>query len=845
MDNSVVIRLSGIHRHCLVCVVVLAYGLLIWGYGVQPTHALMQGEMPQRTEHGVSPTAIPPNRAPASVVAPKRTVQQGGIIESIFNYIINATVYFPARTFQEAFEKASTNILTGQLDRIRGPLQEVLHIYAFTNAAVFGNAPIPAEVKQIGQRLTEAAVPIWVLSLVLVGLSALTRNASGQPIGLIELAEEGTRWLFVAIASGNGAGIVSWAHMGFGALAFTIASSGGAVSAGEFVGAFFPSMALAKTWPLLLLVFATILGFIVIVVLAITYIARYALLFAITGLAPICIALGGISFTRFAFREWLSTFMRLEFLQLLNVTVLVIFKTLGFLAAANAGSITQAVLLITVMLGLSSALIGINVAAFKQVFGTALDVASQMRSAASSLASGLMQMGGVVVGAAMSGGAGALPAALATSGAGAGGSSGSTGNIESAGKGNESQAHGDESLGLGSTMARAWANATGSSFARGLADGSAAGQDQQRQRNISSRVEEQQRASEQRRAESLAREMGASSSDDVDAIASNMTSPPAGRSPEQMVRASRDSAGLLREMTKAYGGPAQAAAVAGYRNFADLAKALVEERLQQGMQMAGSEQSAEPVAVSGATSQSDSVPSAAASSGTEIEAGGTNNQPVTSGQVRQGNLAPPTIARVNAASGSPLADPMTQTAGDPVAASGQSPEPAMSTAAISGSTDTPAAIGSMQGMGGASLSVQANANSEHSEPPVSGSLSGFAAQMPQQPIQNWVNSPPQITDPGNQSMLPFDFGAGGLLTDATHSDPSHAPLWAKTAYSLRMAYGEDYVQGLLAQARQEEMDEPQLIERIDQEVAEHQSTRPEARFWRPDGGFSHNLNSEQ
>ena len=94
-------------------------------------------------------------------------------------------------------------------------------------------------------------------------------------------------------------------------------------------------------------------------------------------------------------------------------------------------------------------------------------------------------------------------------------------------------------------------------------------------------------------------------------------------------------------------------------------------------------------------------------------------------------------------------------------------------------------------------------------------------------------------------MLPFDFGAGGLLTDATHSDPSHAPLWAKTAYSLRMAYGEDYVQGLLAQARQEEMDEPQLIERIDQEVAEHQSTRPVARFWRPDGGFAHNLNSEQ
>ena len=165
--------------------------------------------------------------------------------------------------------------------------------------------------------------------------------------------------------------------------------------------------------------------------------------------------------------------------------------------------------------------------------------------------------------------------------------------------------------------------------------------------------------------------------------------------------------------------------------------------------------------------------------------------------------------------------------------------------AIPRSTDISEATGSMPVMGEAPPHVQANANLQRSEPLVPGSLSGFAAQMPQQPIQNWVNSPPQITDPGNQSMLPFDFGAGGLLTDATHSDPSHAPLWAKTAYSLRMAYGEDYVQGLLAQVRQEEMDEPQLIERIDQEVAEHQSTRPVARFWRPDGGFSHNLNSQQ
>ena len=175
-----------------------------------------------------------------------------------------------------------------------------------------------------------------------------------------------------------------------------------------------------------------------------------------------------------------------------------------------------------------------------------------------------------------------MPAALSTAAAGTGASSsGEAAQGESSGKEN-SQAHGDEGLGFSSTMARAWANATGSSFARGLADGSAARQDQQRQRNLSARVEEQQHAAEQRRAESLARETGASSSDDIESIASNITSPPAGHNREQMIRAYRDSAGLLREMAQTYGGPARAAAVAGYRNFAELAKALVDERLQQG-----------------------------------------------------------------------------------------------------------------------------------------------------------------------------------------------------------------------------------------------------------------------
>ena len=118
-----------------------------------------------------------------SSAAPRTELQQGGIIstiQSIFNYVINATVYFPAKTFQEAVEKATRNIFTGQLDVLRAPLREVIQVYAFANSAVFGNLAIPAEVRTIGTRLTQAAVPIWVLSLVLLGMAALTRSAVGM-----------------------------------------------------------------------------------------------------------------------------------------------------------------------------------------------------------------------------------------------------------------------------------------------------------------------------------------------------------------------------------------------------------------------------------------------------------------------------------------------------------------------------------------------------------------------------------------------------------------------------------------------------------------------------------------
>lgn len=129
-------------------------------------------------------------------------------ITSIIQNIVNATIYFPAETFQKAVEKATYAIFSAQIELIRQPMHEVLQVYAFTNAAVFGNVGLPAPVQAIGQRLTEAAVPLWALSLALIALGTLTRSAAGMGYGSNEIAIEGARWFFIALASGNAVYIV-------------------------------------------------------------------------------------------------------------------------------------------------------------------------------------------------------------------------------------------------------------------------------------------------------------------------------------------------------------------------------------------------------------------------------------------------------------------------------------------------------------------------------------------------------------------------------------------------------------------------------------------------------------
>jgi hypothetical protein len=82
-------------------------------------------------------------------------------------------------------------------------------------------------------------------------------------------------------------------------------------------------------------------------------------------------------------------------------------------------------------------------------------------------------------------------------------------------------------------------------------------------------------------------------------------------------------------------------------------------------------------------------------------------------------------------------------------------------------------------------------------------------------------------------MLPYDFGMGAMLARATESSPTHAPLWAQTAYSLRMAYGESYVTNLMQEAQSARWSEHELMSRVERHIEATPSPRVVSLFWKP------------
>jgi hypothetical protein len=648
-------------------------------------------------------------------------------VSSVINQIIEARVFFPARTFQEAVEKAARAVFQAELDKLREPLVTLVSRVMFGGIALWGNAALPQPVQDLGQRMAEAAIPLWALSLPILGLAVLTRNAVGLGYGSNEVASEAMHWLFIAFASANGMALVNLAHNGFATLCGAVLGLG-APDPSSIVGALLPGafgsgdLIGEGAIPLLILVPGMIIAFVTAVVLTLTHIARYALLMAVTGLGPLAIACEGIPFTRFVFRDWLAMFLRLELLGVVNTFILVMFARLNefnLTLGGDLGGLGWGLLSLVVMVGLSSAIIGVNLSVFKQVFGVAIDAIQQARAAGDQM----MRVVGAVAGVAVTASTGVpLPiGAMAGSGSTSAPSSSTTGvpllrGADNTGGGassggstptsqaaaNRSASSDTDSSASGSSdfaqtagqVARALGSATGNPLLQGFGSGTAAGQGIATQRNAAQRLSDQRTQNATRRAEQLARDMGAVDVGEIADIAASVTSPQNGYTPEQMREAHQANAPLLRSMAKQYGGPARAAAVGGYEGFGQMANAMAEERL--------------------------------------------GNQGVQPGE------------------GTPLGQP---------------------------------------------------------------------------PIAQWTAATPSVTDPGSQNMLPYDFGVGATLNQAAGGSPSNAALWAKTAYSLRRAYGEPYVRTFMQDMQSRQTSEREAMALVNNQVETAPSEFPVYRFW--------------
>jgi hypothetical protein len=881
----------------------------------QPAQAMGQTSDP-RPAHPMSLLATPSSLLHISALPPSPgslqlpAVAPGNLIsnvQNIVNQIIQAQVFFPARTFQDAVEKATKNIFTTQTEQIRGPLIEVVSVYAFTGQAIFGNAALPDFVARLGDLMSQAAVPVWGLSLALLGLAALTRNAVGLGYGTADVAGEASRWFFIALASGNGTAIVNLVHTGFGALTGAVIGIGGMASAAQLVNGFIPTRAAAGILPLVVLVIGVIIGVITIIVLAVTYIARYALLLAVAGLAPLAIACEGIPFTRFVFRDWLSMFLRLELLQVVNAFILVLFANFGTFIVARGG-VAGSLMSLVVMLGLSSALIAVNTSVFKQVFGTAIEAAAQVKAAGDQLMQAVGAVAGVAltastgmpmpqaaagaaggVGSSAAGvsGASAMPptsawasssasstepystsfagaagpaaagsgegAPSAASGAGAAvhndsgatrgarsgaapgaaagrsssahgtdagsmptdamgapsaghsnqaadadadakpgaaGAAGATGRASGAGQAGNS-GHADSGGGAMSRLgeyAQAVGRATGNPLLRGFGEGAAAAQHERQDARSARRIVDQQTDMVQRRAEQLARDMGATDADDIGAISSSLLAPASGATPAQarreVQRAHQDNAPLLRSMSRQYGSASRAAAVAGYDSFGEMAVAMAEERMQQVRQ---------PTAAGG--DQVGFSADGGSAAGGSANGGSANGGSANGGSANGGSA-------------------------DWAGADGASPG-GTGTSRVGNSGAGPIAAGQL-------------ASAPASDAPASDAPVSDAPAQPG-PVQRWLADPPGVTTPGGQNMTPFDYGAGTTIARTVGANPGNAPLWANTAQSLRQAYGPAYVRSFMERAQAEQFTERAAMTAIDEQVESQPSISSAVRrFWVPD-----------
>lgn len=356
------------------------------------------------------------------------------VLEAIKNGVINLQMVFPEFDLRVALENAFLSMLEANLNGMAEPMKAALANTVFSTPQILGG-PESSTIDHAWRQVRLIAALFWPVGLALVGATALSRNALA--VGLPDDLGGGVlRWFIVVVVSGTSIYFMDAANRLANALtmAFLAIPIESAQGPEAFVNAIINILILgavpilASIVPggaLMLLLLGLVMafvGFAIVLALILQFVARYALIYVLTAIAPLALLGELFPFTKWLSRTWLRGVTLVLLLQPINALLFVLTLLMTSGALTDARGPASLFLRFVVAAGVLSLLLTINYAIIRLVFGAIQEVTAKAASTVAGIATvvvagaGALMAGAGVAGAAGAAGAGGA-AAQASGGA--------------------------------------------------------------------------------------------------------------------------------------------------------------------------------------------------------------------------------------------------------------------------------------------------------------------------------------------------------------------------------------------------------------------------------------------
>jgi type IV secretion system protein TrbL len=377
-------------------------------------------------------------------------------VQWIQENIIQHLLVFPTRTISEAIQYSFYAMLKAQVADIAPHLRDGLAMTFFATPRIVGGQSYggigvgAGEFMNTWKAMRKVAAVFWPVTLAVIGALIVSNNALAAGFGSDDAGSAVLQWFVVVLASGTSVYWCDWVNRLANALSWVflgLHNTGSAFGPAYLVNVLFLNtvgiMAISSLGSVVLLFlsfFMAVIGFLILLSLILTWIARYALIFVLVSLAPLLILCELFPVTKWLSRLWIKGFVMVEMVLPINA---LLFSFAVILVKNGLGGgvgpfhvfirFAAAVAVLSLLLTVNYAIIRFTWGGIATLVGQAKATVSGVVGMVTAAAGGLATAGLTV--ATAGAGAGALPAAGAGAAAGAGsGASGAAGALGSAGK---------------------------------------------------------------------------------------------------------------------------------------------------------------------------------------------------------------------------------------------------------------------------------------------------------------------------------------------------------------------------------------------------------------------------